>query len=130
MTIEENMTSSQAKINDCSCLFRVLIGSLGLGASINSYKARPVEFFDQSVNHSSLILDLIIFVTFPVVHCNTGRLGGLSLTDCDVEKSERAVPHPGLNFVLSLRNLGLGLGRLRDQGPWTCSYGFPGFCIP
>ena len=32
-------------------------------------------------------------------------------------KSERAVPHPGLNCVLSLRNLGIGLVRLRDQGP-------------
>ena len=34
--------------------------SLGLGAFINSYRARPVEFFDQSVNLCALQLFMMV----------------------------------------------------------------------
>ena len=60
------------KINDWSCLWRALIGSLGFGVLMYSYKDRPVEFLVQSINHSSLMFALIIFDTVSYVTCTSG----------------------------------------------------------
>ena len=91
------------KIIDCSSLWSLLIGSLGLGLVMWLKTALPVVFVAQLLSHSSCKLDFIIWTA---VSYDTGTSGWGRLAPCLARVSASSFPlsqvWPGIHCSTTL----------------------------